>query len=110
LAGKLRIAFQSCNLENIFNFRMPAKGKNNAEGALCELAFAPFDLSTVLAAGILLGGIGFTQEATKILMSKGNRLLGGFDVLWLKGAVAQSKSWLTAQRLGFGVCQNPIEF
>jgi len=89
------------------------------EGIDC-LILAPFDLSTelgvsgqlnhpkmldsvskiekaVLKAGIPLGGVGFTKDATKVLIEKGYRLLGGFDVLWLKGAVAQSKSWLAGE-------------
>lgn len=87
------------------------------EGVDC-VVLAPFDLSTelgvsgqlnhpkmieavskiekaVLEAGIPLGGVGFTKDATQVLIEKGYRLLGGFDVLWLKGAVAQSKSWLS---------------
>jgi 4-hydroxy-2-oxoheptanedioate aldolase len=86
------------------------------EGIDC-VVIAPFDLSTelgvsgqldhptmrqavkriedaVLKAKIPLGGVGFTQEATQALIAKGYRLAGGFDILWLKGAVAQSRSWL----------------
>lgn len=88
------------------------------EGIDCMI-LAPFDLSTelgvsgqldhpkmkaavkrieaaVLKAKIPLGGVGFTKEATQALVARGYRLLGGFDVLWLKSAVAQSRSWLTA--------------
>ena len=78
---------------------------------------APFDLSTelgisgqlnhpkmveavsriefaVLKSGIPLGGVAFTKEATDSQVRKGYRLLGGFDVLWLKGAISQSRDWL----------------
>ena len=48
----------------------------------------------VLKANIPLGGVGFTKEMTRARVAKGYRLLGGFDILWLKGAVAQSRSWL----------------
>ena len=48
----------------------------------------------VLKANIPLGGVGFTKEMTRARIAKGYRLLGGFDILWLKGAVAQSRSWL----------------
>ena len=88
------------------------------EGIDC-IILAPFDLSTelgvsgqldhpkmkaavkrieaaVLKAKIPLGGVGFTKEVTQALVARGYRLLGGFDVLWLKSAVAQSRSWLTA--------------
>ncbi|HUC19765.1 MAG TPA: aldolase/citrate lyase family protein [Acetobacteraceae bacterium] len=44
---------------------------------------------------IPLGGIAFTKDATEALIAKGYRLLCGFDVLWLKGAIAQSRSWLS---------------
>lgn len=50
--------------------------------------------AAVLGAGLSLGAIAFTQEATDALRKKGYRLLGGFDLLWLKGAVAQSVEWL----------------
>lgn len=86
------------------------------EGIDCVI-LAPFDLSTelgvsgqlehpkmleatqrieeaVLKANIPLGGVGFTKEMTRARIAKGYRLLGGFDILWLKGAVAQSRSWL----------------
>ena len=87
------------------------------EGIDCMIV-APFDLSTELgvhgeldhprmldaiarieaaaqAAGIPLGGVGFTKEASQRLVAKGYRLIGGFDLLWLKTAVAQSRAWLT---------------
>ena len=86
------------------------------EGADC-LIVAPFDLSTELGvsgqldhpamreavgrieaaapkANIPLGGVGLTKEATQTLVARGYRLVGGFDILWLKGAIAQSKSWM----------------
>ena len=92
------------------------------EGVDCMI-LAPFDLSTelgvsgqldhpkmkeavnrvetaALKAGIPLGGVGFTKEATQQLVAIGYRLLGGFDVLWLKGAVSQSRAWLTESRAG----------
>ncbi len=47
----------------------------------------------VLAAGIPLGGVAFTEERALALKAKGYRLTGGFDVLWLKQAVATSRSW-----------------
>jgi 4-hydroxy-2-oxoheptanedioate aldolase len=86
------------------------------DGVDC-IVLAPFDLSTelgvsgqldhpkmkaaaakieaaVFGAGIPLGTAGFTREATQDLVARGYRMLGGFDVLWLKTAVAQSISWL----------------
>ena len=48
----------------------------------------------VLKSGIPLGGVAFTKEATDSQVRKGYRLLGGFDVLWLKGAISQSRDWL----------------
>ncbi len=47
----------------------------------------------VLAAGIPLGGVAFDAERAAALKAKGYRLSGGFDVLWLKQAVADSISW-----------------
>lgn len=81
------------------------------------MVVAPFDLSTalgisgqldhpkmrdatarieraVLAAGIPLGGAGLTKEATQTLVARGYRIIGGFDILWLKSAIAASRSWL----------------
>ena len=92
------------------------------EGIDC-MVLAPFDLSTelgvsgqighprmkeamarveatVLKAKIPLGGLGFSKEATQDLVGKGYRLVGGFDVLWLKSAVAQSRSWLAESHAG----------
>jgi 4-hydroxy-2-oxoheptanedioate aldolase len=51
--------------------------------------------SAVLKSGIALGGVAFTKEATNSQIRKGYRLLGGFDVLWLKGAIGQSRGWLS---------------
>ncbi len=48
----------------------------------------------VLGAGLPLGGIAFTEEAANTLRAKGYRLLGGVDLMWLKGAVAKSVEWL----------------
>jgi 4-hydroxy-2-oxoheptanedioate aldolase len=85
------------------------------------VVLAPFDLSTalgisgqlshpkmqaatarieaaVLKAGIPLGGVGLTKEATEALLAKGYRFFGGFDVLWLKNAIAASCSWLTTKQ------------
>ena len=85
------------------------------------LVLAPFDFSTalgisgqlshpkmqaatarieaaVLKAGIPLGGAAFTKEATEALLAKGYRLLGGFDVLWLKNAISASRSWLSTKQ------------
>jgi 4-hydroxy-2-oxoheptanedioate aldolase len=86
------------------------------EGIDC-MVVAPFDLSTelgvqgqmdhptmreavkhledaVLKAKIPLGGVGLTEASTRSLVAKGYRIVGGFDVLWLKGAVAHARSWL----------------
>jgi 4-hydroxy-2-oxoheptanedioate aldolase len=87
------------------------------EGIDCVVV-APFDLSTelgvsgqfdhptmrdavsrieaaALKADIPLGGVGLTKEATEALIARGYRIVGGFDILWLKGAVAQSRSWMS---------------
>lgn len=50
--------------------------------------------SAVLKSGIPLRGVAFTKEAIDSQVAKGYRLLAGFDVLWLKGAVSQSRGWL----------------
>jgi 4-hydroxy-2-oxoheptanedioate aldolase len=88
----------------------------SVKGIDCVI-IAPFDLSTelgvsgqldhpkmraavsrieaaVMRANLPLGGAGLSKEATEALVAKGYRLLCGFDVLWLKGAIAQSRSWL----------------
>lgn len=85
------------------------------EGVDC-MVVASFDLSTELgisgqfthpkfteavarieraafAAGIPLCGAGFTREQTEANIAKGYRLIGGFDLLWLKNAVQQSIEW-----------------
>ncbi len=49
--------------------------------------------AAVLGAGIPLGGVALNQERAKALKAKGYRLSGGFDVLWLKQAVAASRAW-----------------
>lgn len=49
--------------------------------------------SAVLAADIPLGGVAFTQERAAALKAKGYRMTGGFDLLWLKQAVATSRGW-----------------
>jgi len=49
--------------------------------------------SAVLRAGIPLGGVALTRDATQSLISRGYRMTGGLDVLWLKSAVAQSCDW-----------------
>jgi len=78
---------------------------------------APFDLSTELGVSgqfehpkmlaakkrvedaasksrVPLGGAAFTKEATQALIARGYRLFGAFDILWIRNAVVQSKSWL----------------
>ena len=44
-------------------------------------------------AGIPLGAVGFTQEQTQDALAKGYRLIGAFDILWLKNAIQQSIEW-----------------
>ncbi|MEO0913662.1 MAG: aldolase/citrate lyase family protein [Pseudomonadota bacterium] len=51
--------------------------------------------AAVLGAGLPLGAIALTEKATRDLRARGYRLLGGFDLLWLKGAVQRSVGWLT---------------
>lgn len=50
--------------------------------------------TAVFGAGIPLGAVGFTEEQTRSAMERGYRLIGAFDVLWLKGAVQQSIKWM----------------
>jgi 4-hydroxy-2-oxoheptanedioate aldolase len=87
------------------------------EGVDCFVV-APFDLSTELGvsgqfdhplmmeavariesavhrAGIPLGGFAFTQEAARAMIARGYRLLGTVDLLSLKAAVVQTRSWLS---------------
>jgi 4-hydroxy-2-oxoheptanedioate aldolase len=77
---------------------------------------APFDLSTELgvsgqfdhpdflaavarieaaahAAAIPLAGVAMTKPQAEALIAKGYRIIAGFDLLLLKGAVAQSIAW-----------------
>lgn len=49
--------------------------------------------AAAFAAGIPLGAVGFTREQTEAALAKGYRMIGAFDVLWLKSAVAQSIAW-----------------
>jgi len=88
----------------------------SVEGVDCVI-IAPFDLSTelgvsgqidhpkmkeavarieaaVLKANIPLGGVALSKEAAEAMVARGYRLFGGFDILWLKSAIAQSRSWL----------------
>jgi 2-keto-3-deoxy-L-rhamnonate aldolase RhmA len=44
-------------------------------------------------AGIPLGAVGFSNEQTEAAIAKGYRLLGAFDVIWLKNAIQQSIEW-----------------
>ena len=85
------------------------------EGVDC-MVVASFDLSTELGvsgqfdhpkfldavarietaafkAGIPLCAVSFTNEQTEAAIAKGYRLIGAFDVLWLKNAVQQSIEW-----------------
>ena len=50
--------------------------------------------AAALKANIPLGGVAFRKEATEAIMARGSRMAGGFDALWLKGAIARSRSWL----------------
>ena len=45
-------------------------------------------------AGDPLGVNGLIKEQTEASMARGYRLIGGFDILWLKGAVQQSMRWM----------------
>lgn len=44
--------------------------------------------------GIPLGGVALSQEQAQGHLSRGYRLLGGFDLLWLKAKTAETQSWL----------------
>lgn len=44
-------------------------------------------------AGLPLSGVAFSEDAARDLIDRGYRVLVGFDVLWLKSAVAQSVAW-----------------
>jgi 4-hydroxy-2-oxoheptanedioate aldolase len=85
------------------------------EGVVCMIV-ASFDLSTELdvsgqfdhpkfldavarieaatfKAGMPLGAVGSSKEQTEAAIAKGYRLLGAFDVIWLKNAIQQSIEW-----------------
>jgi 4-hydroxy-2-oxoheptanedioate aldolase len=49
--------------------------------------------SAAFKAGIPLGAVGFTKEQTQAALAKGYRLIGAFDILWLKNAIQQSIEW-----------------
>lgn len=88
------------------------------EGVDCAIV-ASFDLSTALsrpgdfeapayraavkkiekaalAAGMPLGAVAMRQAQAQAAFAKGYRIVGGFDVLWLKGAVAGMTDWTKA--------------
>jgi 4-hydroxy-2-oxoheptanedioate aldolase len=50
--------------------------------------------TAAFGAGIPLGANGRTKEQTEVAMGRGYRLIGGFDVLWLKSAIQQSIEWM----------------
>jgi 4-hydroxy-2-oxoheptanedioate aldolase len=52
--------------------------------------------SAAFGAGIPLGAAGFTEEQTRSAIERGYRLVGAFDILWLKGAIQQSIQWMNA--------------
>ncbi len=77
---------------------------------------APFDLSTDLgvsgqfdhpdftaalhrietachAAGLPLGGVSLVPEQAEALLSRGYRVIGGFDAIWLRNAAKELKRW-----------------
>ncbi len=45
------------------------------------------------AAGIPRGQVGLTQEQADAAFSRGNRVIAGFDVLWLRGIAEQAQRW-----------------
>jgi len=47
----------------------------------------------ILKAGLPMAAVAFNQDRAKELITRGYRVLAGFDVLWLKSAVAASVSW-----------------
>lgn len=49
--------------------------------------------AAAFSAGIPLGASGLTKELTEVAMGRGYRLIGGFDVLWLKSSIQQSIAW-----------------
>jgi 4-hydroxy-2-oxoheptanedioate aldolase len=50
--------------------------------------------AAAFTAGIPLGANGLTKERTEAAIGRGYRLIGGFDVLWLKSSVQQSIAWM----------------
>lgn len=48
----------------------------------------------VFKAKIPLGGAAFNREMAAGLLAKGYRMIGGFDVLMLKSAVGEARTWL----------------
>lgn len=46
------------------------------------------------AAGIPLGGVALSREQAQGHLARGYRLIGGFDLLWLKAKTAETQSWL----------------
>lgn len=49
--------------------------------------------TAILAAGLPMSAVAFTEAKAKEMIARGYRVLAGFDVLWLKSAVAASVSW-----------------
>ena len=49
--------------------------------------------TAILAAGLPMSAVALTEERADELIGRGYRVLAGFDVLWLKSAVAASVSW-----------------
>ena len=81
------------------------------------IVLAPFDLSTALgisgqidhpemkaasskieaaahAAAMPMGGVALSRAGTEALIARGYRIVGGFDILWLKAAIVESISWI----------------
>jgi 4-hydroxy-2-oxoheptanedioate aldolase len=50
--------------------------------------------AAAFATGIPLGAAGFTEDQTRSAMERGYRLIGAFDILWLKSAIQQSIQWM----------------
>lgn len=50
--------------------------------------------AAAFGAGVPLGATGLTKERTEAVMARGYRIIGGFDVLWLKGSIQQSIEWM----------------
>ena len=49
--------------------------------------------TAILAANLPMSAVAFTEDRAREMISRGYRVLAGFDVLWLKSAVAASVSW-----------------